>query len=44
MVVGFYVHTDMKFVVTERQDKPEGSVDEKSFQASAGALPGAFDE
>lgn len=43
-VIGFYVHTDMNFVVTERKEKAEGSVDEKIFGTGAAALPGAYDE
>lgn len=44
MVVGFYVHTDMNFVVTERDEKVDSHVDERTFEASAQALPGAYDE
>lgn len=44
MVVGFYVHTDMNFVVTERAGETEGSGGEKAYEGAAIALPGAFDE
>lgn len=44
MVVGFYVHTDMNFVVTERQEKPEYLAKENGYEASAVALPGAPEE
>jgi hypothetical protein len=44
MAVGFYIHTDMNFVVTERQDKAEGSIDEKGFEVQAVALPGAQED
>lgn len=46
MVVGFYVHTDMNFVVTERRDLSEkvDSVMAESFRFDAGALAGAQEE
>ena len=45
MAVGFYVHEDMNFVMTERHDgaskvNPALNGD---FQVEAGALPGAFE-
>lgn len=45
MVVGFTVHTNMDFIVTERKSAEqalETSLNGAS-QADAGALPGAYD-
>lgn len=46
MVVGFYVHTDMDFVVTERREDAAQlrTAMSGSFKIEAGALPGAYDE
>lgn len=44
MVVGFYVHDNMNFVVTERQE--ELAKDSTPYQEhfDAGAIAGAYDE
>jgi hypothetical protein len=49
MVVGFYVHTDMNFVVTERKDEAEGADGkageyDAALQFEVAALPGAPEE
>lgn len=45
-VIGFTVHTEMNFIVTERQTAQQ-LIDANSsaggLEADAGALPGAFD-
>lgn len=43
MVVGFYVHTDMNFVATERREKA-GLEREGMYKGEAIALPGAYDQ
>lgn len=42
MVVGFYVHTDMNFVVTERREKADQADSDVKFEAHA--LAGAYEE
>ena len=44
MVVGFYVHTNMNFVVSERQDGAVQSQPVEDFGMEAGAIDGAPDE
>lgn len=44
MVVGFYVHTDMHFVVTRRDATPTATALDGSVDFDGGALPGAYDE
>ncbi|PPJ61074.1 hypothetical protein CBER1_07410 [Cercospora berteroae] len=45
MVVGFYVHTNMNFVVTERKnDEDRDGLDSRELQVEAGAIEGAWDE
>lgn len=46
MVVGFYVHTDMDFVVTERRSiaDEEHAPTERLPKTEVAALPGAYDE
>ena len=45
MVVGFYVHTDMNFVITERREDNAkvDAQDHENFGFHAAALPGAED-
>ncbi len=44
-VVGFYVHTDMDFVVTERSSGDQSAlVRLEGDQVDAGALAGAYEE
>ena len=46
MVVGFYVHTDMNFVVTKRKEDEadDSSAMNGNFKVEAHALGGAFEE
>ncbi|KAK4545870.1 hypothetical protein LTR36_002434 [Oleoguttula mirabilis] len=45
-VVGFYVHTDMNFIITERKDVNESAIAHlnSGIKFDAAALPGAYDE
>ena len=44
-VVGFYVHTDMNFIVTERKDADNIYADlNGSTKIDASALPGAYEQ
>lgn len=46
MVVGFYVHTDMNFIITERKDDEKSAIAHlnDSVKLEANALPGAYEE
>lgn len=46
MVVGFYVHTDMNFIITERKDDEKSARPQfnGSVKLEANALPGAYEE
>ena len=44
MVVGFYVHTNMNFVVTERVEDAPRTRPTNDFHFDGGALPGAYDD
>lgn len=44
MVVGFYVHDNMNFVVTERQGELSKDVPLYQEQFDAGAIAGAYEE
>ena len=46
MVVGFYVHTDMNFVITERRENGSkaSAYLNGDFKMEAAALPGAYEE
>lgn len=46
MAVGFYVHTDMNFVVTERRDESSkgDALLNPDFKMEAAALPGVQEE
>lgn len=46
-VIGFTVHTDMNFIVTERMTAEQQAAAVQAMReadAGAGALPGSFDE
>jgi len=46
MVVGFYVHTDMNFIITERKDDENSAAAHLNdgVKLEANALPGAYEE
>lgn len=44
MVVGFYVHKNMDFVVTERKEAGSNDAVNAGLAVDAGAIAGAYDE